>query len=120
LIKIYNNDKKKFTGEIYDILNTKLRVFYNYYAKVGLPNTQYYNAFSVMLKGRAAIFYYNNLSDKDYNFKNIILKTKIHFETEKNRQLYLSKWKIITLSKIIINNSNKTRLKCLQILFDTL
>jgi hypothetical protein len=44
-----------------------------------------------MLKGRAAIFYYDNLSGKDYNFKNIILKIKIHFEIKENRQLYLSK-----------------------------
>jgi hypothetical protein len=43
-----------------------------------------------MLKRRVVTFYYDNLSSKDYNFKNIILKTKIHFETEKNRQLYLS------------------------------
>jgi hypothetical protein len=38
-----------------------------------------------MLKGRAITFYYNNLSGKGYNFKNIIIKTKIHFETEENR-----------------------------------
>jgi hypothetical protein len=43
-----------------------------------------------MLKGRVAIFYYNNLSGKDYSFKNIILKTKIHFEIKENCQLYLS------------------------------
>jgi hypothetical protein len=90
-MKIYNNDKKKFTGEIYDILDIKLRVFYNYYIKVGLLNTQYHNAFSVILKGRAATFYYNNLSNKGYNFKNIIIKTKTHFEIKENRQLYLSK-----------------------------
>jgi hypothetical protein len=90
LIKIYNNDKKKFTGEIYDILDTKLRVFYDCYTKVGLLNIQYYNAFSVMLKGRAVIFYYNNLFSKGYSFKNIILKIKIYFEIEENRQLYLS------------------------------
>jgi hypothetical protein len=70
---------------MYDIFNIKLRVFYNYYIKVGLPDTQYYNVFSVMLKGRAATFYYDNLSGKNYNFKNIILKIKIHFEIEKNR-----------------------------------
>jgi hypothetical protein len=38
-MKIYNNDKKKFIGEIYDIFNTKLRIFYNCYAKVGLSDT---------------------------------------------------------------------------------
>jgi hypothetical protein len=84
-MKIYNNDKKKFIGEIYDILNIKLRVFYNCYIKVGLLDIQYYNAFLVMLKERAAIFYYNNLSNKGYGFKNIIIKTKIYFEIEENR-----------------------------------
>jgi hypothetical protein len=76
---------------MYDILNIKLRVFYNYCAKVGLPDTQYHNVFSIMLKGRAATFYYNNLSSKGYSFENIITKTKIHFEIKENRQLYLSK-----------------------------
>jgi hypothetical protein len=66
-----------------------------------------------MLKGRVATFYYNNLSGKGYDFKNMILKTKIHFEIEKNRQLYLSKWKVITFLKTIINNLDKTHLKCL-------
>jgi hypothetical protein len=75
---------------MYDILNIKLRVFYNYCAKIRLLNTQYYNAFSIMLKGRVVIFYYDNLSNKDYNFKNMIIKTKIYFEIEENRQLYLS------------------------------
>jgi hypothetical protein len=72
-----------------------------------------------MLKERVVTFYYNNLFSKGYNFKNIILKIKIHFEIKENRQLYLSKWRMITLSKIIIDNLNKTRLKYFQILFDT-
>jgi hypothetical protein len=38
-----------------------------------------------MLKGRAVTFYYNNLSNKGYGFKNMIIKTKTHFEIEKNR-----------------------------------
>jgi hypothetical protein len=84
-MKIYNNDEKKFIGEMYDILDIKLRVFYDCCAKVGLLNIQYYNAFSVMFKGRAATFYYNNLSGKGYDFENIIIKTKIYFETEENR-----------------------------------
>jgi hypothetical protein len=38
-----------------------------------------------MFKGRVATFYYNNLSGKDYSFKNMILKIKIYFEIEENR-----------------------------------
>jgi hypothetical protein len=89
-MKIYNNDKKRFTEKIYDILDIKLRVFYNYYIKIGLSDIQYYNTFLVMLKERVTTFYYNNLSDKGYNFKNMIIKTKTHFEIKENRQLYLS------------------------------
>jgi len=73
-----------------------------------------------MLKGRAAEFYYDKLANKDYDFENIIRIIKIHFETEENRQLYLSEWKITTLLKIISDNLNKNRLKYLQILFDIL
>jgi hypothetical protein len=43
-----------------------------------------------MLKGRAATFYYDNLFNKGYDFKDMIIKIKTHFETEENRQLYLS------------------------------
>jgi hypothetical protein len=89
-MKIYNNDEKKFIEEMYNILDIKLRVFYDCCVKVGLLDTQYYNAFLVMFKGRAATFYYNNLSGKDYSFEDIIIKTKIYFEIEENRQLYLS------------------------------
>jgi hypothetical protein len=70
---------------MYDIFNIKLRIFYDCYIKVGLPDIQYYNAFLVMLKGRAVTFYYNNLFGKGYNFKNIIIKTKIYFEIKENR-----------------------------------
>jgi hypothetical protein len=64
-----------------------------------------------MLKGRAAIFYYNNLFGKGYGFENMIIKTKIYFEIEENRQLYLSEWRVITFLKIISDNLNKTRLE---------
>jgi hypothetical protein len=36
LIKIYTNQDDKYRGEIYDILDTKLQVFYDYYNKAGI------------------------------------------------------------------------------------
>ena len=29
-MKLYSDQKKKFDGELYNILNLKLRIFYNY------------------------------------------------------------------------------------------
>ena len=36
-MKFYTNNTKKYRGEVYDILNTKLQVFYNYYITVRVP-----------------------------------------------------------------------------------
>jgi hypothetical protein len=38
-MKIYNDDEKKFGKEIYDILDTKLRIFYNCCVKIRVSNT---------------------------------------------------------------------------------
>ena len=36
-MKFYTNNTKKYRGEVYNILNTKLQVFYNRYIIVGVP-----------------------------------------------------------------------------------
>ena len=36
-MKFYTNNAKKYRGEIYDILNTKLQVFYNHCITVKMP-----------------------------------------------------------------------------------
>ena len=50
LAKLYN-DEMKFTGEIYDILDVKLQIFYNCSRKVRILKDQLYEAFAVMLRG---------------------------------------------------------------------
>ena len=44
-----------------------------------------------MLKERVTNFYYDKLADKEYIFENMIELIRIYFETDQNRQLYLSK-----------------------------
>jgi len=34
--KLYSSNNSKYGGEIYDILNTKLQIFYDYYNKAGI------------------------------------------------------------------------------------
>jgi len=36
-------------------------MFYDYYMKVKLIKTQFYLAFSIILKGQASLFYYNKI-----------------------------------------------------------
>jgi hypothetical protein len=119
LSKLYNDDKK-YSGELYDILKTKLKIFEDLCHKVFLPESMYHFAFSIMLKGRASQFYYDRLSGKYYTYDRLTQETRAHFETEENRQLYLSEWRETTLPIIITQHKNKNRLEQLEILFDRL
>jgi hypothetical protein len=120
LMKIYQDEEKKFGGELYDILGTKLQVFQDCCNKVGIQRHQYHHAFSVMLKGRAATFYYDHIAGKRHDFDTMLQLTKAHFETDENRQLYMSEWREATFQRVINSNPTKSRLECLQILFDKL
>jgi hypothetical protein len=90
LIKIYQDKEKKFGEELYNILRAKLQVFQDCYNKVGLIRHQYHHTFSVILKGRAATFYYDYIASKRHDFNTILQLTRTHFKTNKNQQLYMS------------------------------
>jgi hypothetical protein len=72
LIKIYQDEGKKFREELYDILRAKLQVFQDCCNKIRIQYYQYHHAFSVMLKGCMAIFYYNYITGKYYNFNTML------------------------------------------------
>jgi hypothetical protein len=91
LFKLYQNNDKKYTKELYDILDIKLRVFYDCCKKVRLQKDQYYNVFSAMLKDRASDFYYDSIIGKTTDFNTIVTMTRTHFKTKENRQVYLTK-----------------------------
>jgi hypothetical protein len=57
---LYNNDLK-FEGNYYNVLNTKLRVFYDLCDKAGIGPEYYHAAYNTMLKGKAQDFYYQHL-----------------------------------------------------------
>jgi hypothetical protein len=120
LMKIYNSDERKYGGEEYDILDIKLQVFYDCCSKIGIQETHYHAAFSVMLKGRASNFYYDKIAGRSFDFKTMVSMTKTHFETEENHQKYLSEWRETTFQRTISANPEKSRLECFQIMVDKL
>ena len=83
-MKIYKDDRK-YGGEEYDILDIKLQVFFDYCNKIGIQESQFHSAFSAMLKGKAADFYYTMIVGRSYDFRKMIELTKAYFETKENR-----------------------------------
>ena len=50
----------------------------------------------------------------------MIYESRCHFETEENKQQYMSEWRETTFPRIIATNPGVPRLDCLQKLFDQL
>ena len=73
-----------------------------------------------MLKNWASDFYYDKITGRSYNFITIVQMVKTHFKTKENRQLYILEWRETIYQQIINTNLKKSRLKCLQILFNKL
>ena len=71
-MKFYTNNNKKYGGEVYNILNIKLQVFYNCCIIVKVLEEQYYIAFLIMLKDQVSNFYYNKITGRLYNFITIV------------------------------------------------
>lgn len=72
LMKIYNNDKIKYGGEMYDFIEVKLRIFYDYCTKIGIPDEDLHVAFSIMLKDRAYDFYYQYVEGRGEDFSTMV------------------------------------------------
>ena len=69
-----------------------------------------------MLKGNVSDFFYDNIIGKTNDFCTMVAMTKAHFETEENRQMYLTEWRETTLLRIIASNPAKSKMECLQLL----
>jgi hypothetical protein len=89
-MKIYTDNEKKFRGKLYDILNMKLQVFTDCCEKVSILPDFYHQTFLVMLKGRAVMFYYDKISGNRYNYNDMMKTVCKHFETDENKQLYMT------------------------------
>jgi hypothetical protein len=120
LTKFFNNEENMYGGEMYDILNSKILLFYDCYQKVRLPPERSHEGLSIMPKERAARFYYDTLSNRSFDFSTMIARLKTHFGTEEHRQHYLSEWRENTFTRVCANNPTKNKLDCLTILLNKL
>ncbi|KAF4466699.1 hypothetical protein FALBO_6436, partial [Fusarium albosuccineum] len=76
-----------YTGEVYNILNEKVRYFLNTCSNVGIKETQFHAAFNHILDG-AALDYYSHEMRPAMTFAEMYWALHNHFETEVNREHY--------------------------------
>ncbi|KAH0425958.1 polyprotein [Colletotrichum camelliae] len=121
LSKMYTAERK-YSGDLYDVFDSKFLIFRDTCQKVGIGPNDYASAFSVMLRGRAEIFYFRNLADPSHpiTFREMAQRTKNHFETQETTQMYLSEWRETTLKSVMSENPSQTKSEALQTLFDKL
>ncbi|KAF6795026.1 glycosyl transferase [Colletotrichum musicola] len=121
LSKAYK-DEERYSGERYDVLETKLLIFRHHCLQLGIPQSQFAEGFSKMLKGKAAEFYYENLYNPitPLTFHDMVRQLKDHFETDEVRRSYLEEWRAMTLHDVIRNNPDKSKVECLEQLLQKL
>jgi hypothetical protein len=122
LTKLYSNDDMKYSGDTYEVLDSKLLIFYDCCHRLGIPQWQFAGAFPTMLKGRALSFYYDRLcgTPEPRDFDTMVSRVKGHFENQERNQTYLTDWRNTTLSRIISENPDMSKIDCLDLLFDKL
>src|SRR5271168_2824690 len=118
LMKIYD-DRSKYHGSS-DILDTKLKIFYDLCAKAGVQEEDMGYAFSSMLAGDAKEFYYENVMNQDMAFPDMVLQLRTNFETKEHATKFMSHWNTTSLNEVRMRNADKTLLECFDILYQEL
>ncbi|KAM4060419.1 hypothetical protein HRG_002015 [Hirsutella rhossiliensis] len=84
-----------YTGEPYDLLDDKMKIFFNICFHAQIRETQFYAVFPRILNGRAETFYLHYV-DQDDTFAIAYHKVKTHFDTDVNHHHYYTDWTTAT------------------------
>ncbi|OBR02124.1 Glycosyl transferase [Colletotrichum higginsianum IMI 349063] len=121
LARILNTDKMKYGGDMYDVFDMKVAVFFDACSKVDIKPQHYALAFSLMLRGKAADFYYRRICKPGIkDFTTMMNMVRDHFETPQMKQSYISEWHDTTFPHISEKNPDKSKAEILEILIERL
>ncbi|KAF6784889.1 hypothetical protein CSOJ01_15677 [Colletotrichum sojae] len=98
-----------------------MNLFRDNCSKVGIEEHQLAPAFSIMLRGKASIFYANRLCGRGIrDFDTMVDNVRRYFETEEKRQSYLSEWRETTFNRIMQKHPDKSKTQVLDDLIEKL
>ncbi|KJZ72275.1 hypothetical protein HIM_01308 [Hirsutella minnesotensis 3608] len=111
--------KLNYSGDVYDILDDKIRYFLDACLTAGIKPSQFHALFSNILTKRAKNFFVHQVS-RDSTFAEMYQKMKQHFDTEVNRQQYHTDWTSISFTQLRKESPEKPLGEILQALLDKL
>ncbi|SZF02680.1 unnamed protein product [Blumeria hordei] len=122
LSKLYVNPQDKFGARHYEVLENKLRIFFEKCRIAGIGENLFNDAFSTMLQDAAHNYYFRHLAEhlEDPNFDEIVHKVKRRFHTKTEEQNYLTEWRVLTLQKVIKDNPDKNTIQYLDLVIKKL
>ncbi|KJZ69538.1 hypothetical protein HIM_11080 [Hirsutella minnesotensis 3608] len=117
-MKLWDKEKS-YTGEPYDLLDDKLRIFMSICYNIQVKPSQFHALFPRILTGRAEMFYVEEIKWTT-TFRKAYDSIKQHFDTEVNHIHYYTNWTTTTFNSIRAQDATKTLHEVLQLLFDKL
>ena len=119
------NLSRSYTGEIKyadmdDSLDHQISISYELYSRNRITQDYHIKAFSTILKGIAADFYYSNLSRLPPSFECLYQIVKTNFKGEEYHQRTLNKWNSLTLQNLIQQNPQHDTITCMEMLAQSL
>jgi len=116
--KLWDNSNK-YTGNAYDLLDDKIKVFFSICWQVDIQEEQFYAVFPRTLTGRAETFYIQ-VVERDDSFASAYMAIKNHFDHDVHHQHYYTDWTTTTFARTRTENPEKGLHEVLQILLDKL
>ncbi|EFQ90966.1 hypothetical protein PTT_12317 [Pyrenophora teres f. teres 0-1] len=116
--KIWDNSKK-YTGDAYDLLDDKIKIFFSICWQVDIKEEEFYAVFPCILTGRAEMFYIQ-IVERDDSFASAYMAIKNHFDHDVHHQHYYTDWTTTNFARTRIENPEKGLQEVLQILLDKL
>ena len=104
-----------YSGKLFDILEDKLRIFYRMCDTIGIDRLYYHLALPHMLIGDASRFYYSNLAG-NHTFNDMLMQLRLKFETFARQAEYASRWRTLTMQRVVAQYPEKSKLQCYEIL----
>jgi hypothetical protein len=80
IMKVYNNNSKKYSRKKYEVHDMKLRLFQDICNRIGLLRNQYKNTYSSILKSKVLEYYTTKIAGMNLDFETIIEITYAYFE----------------------------------------